>query len=172
MTARGLPSGEVVARERIRLTVRGTVQGVGFRPFVYREATARDLAGWVANSGGGVTLEAEGPPAAVAGLEARLRVAPPANARVEEIVAEHIAPTGDTRFAVVPSLTDAGGAAGLVPDLATCEQCLRELHEPSDRRFRYPFINCTQCGPRYTIVEALPYDRARTSMRRFTMCPA
>jgi hydrogenase maturation protein HypF len=156
--------------ERRRLRVTGTVQGVGFRPFVYRLAADLGLAGWVGNDSLGVILEAEGPAPALARLAERLVAEAPPLARIESIVAEALAPTGEAGFTVVLS-QDAGSPAVAVPvDVATCEDCLRELADPSDRRFRYPFVNCTNCGPRYTIIRSIPYDRASTTMAGFAMC--
>ncbi len=159
-------------RQCIKIDIRGTVQGVGFRPFVYREATRLKLAGRVVNTNSGVAVEAEGPSAALQTLLDVIRHRPPPHARITAIETMMGAPLGQTGFTIGPSLADGTQNAGILPDLATCEQCLGELFEPADRRYRYPFINCTQCGPRYSIIEGLPYDRQRTSMRRFTMCPA
>jgi hydrogenase maturation protein HypF len=161
----------MAGRRRFRLQVRGAVQGVGFRPFVYRQSTALGLTGWVGNTPAGVTVEAEGEPDQVAALIRSLREAPPPNAAIVAIDSEEIAPNGDEGFAIRTS--DAAGprSAAILPDLATCEDCLAELFDPADRRYRYPFINCTHCGPRYSIIEELPYDRTRTAMRHFPMCP-
>lgn len=157
---------------RWRLTVRGTVQGVGFRPFVYREATARGLAGWVRNSPAGVVIEVEGDAAALAALRDAIRRTPPANARITALEVRDLAPRGAAGFRIATS--EAGGPRSLqlLPDLATCERCLAELLDPNDRRYRYPFINCIDCGPRYSIIEDLPYDRSRTAMRHFPLCAA
>ncbi len=156
--------------ERRRLRVTGTVQGVGFRPFVYRLAADLGLAGWVGNDSQGVILEAEGPAPALDRLAERLVDEAPPLARIESLVAEVLAPTGGAGFTVVDS-RDAGSPAVAVPvDVATCDDCLRELADPTDRRFGYPFVNCTNCGPRYTIIKSIPYDRASTTMAGFTMC--
>lgn len=159
-------------RRRVRIDVRGAVQGVGFRPFAWREATALGLGGFVANTPKGVMIEAEGAPAAIAALIETLGTAPPPNASVIDIAVEDMGTRGDVAFGIRDSLLDGAAAARILPDLAVCDDCLAELRDPKDRRHRYPFTNCTQCGPRYTIVEGLPYDRARTSMRRFSMCEA
>jgi hydrogenase maturation protein HypF len=159
-------------RQRVRIDVRGAVQGVGFRPFAWREATARGLAGFVVNTPMGVTIEAEGPPAAIAGLIDAIETAPPPNASILDLAVETIWTRGDVDFAIRDSLLDGLATAGVLPDLAVCAECLAEMRDPNDRRHHYPFVNCTQCGPRYSIVEALPYDRARTAMRRFPMCAA
>jgi len=151
--------------------VSGLVQGVGFRPFVWREATARGLSGWVGNDAAGVVLEVEGNAEAVASLLAAL-TGPPPLARVDAISSQPLPPVGDTGFTVRSSVTAGARRALVSPDTATCSDCLRELHDPADRRFRYPFVNCTNCGPRYTIVESVPYDRSRTTMAAFPMCAA
>ncbi len=157
-------------RIRERITVTGTVQGVGFRPFVWREASARELAGHVVNTPEGVTLEAEGPQAAIDGLVAALRQ-PPAPAVTVALTREQVAPTGEIGFAIRDSALTGSRSAAVLPDLATCEECFSEVSDPTNRRYRYPFTNCTHCGPRYSIITDLPYDRARTTMRRFVMCP-
>ncbi len=161
-----------MAAARWRISVRGTVQGVGFRPFVYREATTRGLAGWVRNSPAGVVIEAQGDPEALAALRDAIRHAPPANARITAIEVHALVLRDETGFRIATS--EAGGPRSLqlLPDLATCERCLAELLDPDDRRYRYPFINCIDCGPRYSIIEDLPYDRSRTAMRHFPLCAA
>jgi len=161
-----------MAAARWRISVRGTVQGVGFRPFVYREATTRGLAGWVRNSPAGVIIEAQGDPEALAALRDAIRHAPPANARVTAIEVRELAPRGETGFRIAASDESGPRSLQLLPDLATCERCLAELLDPGDRRYRYPFINCIDCGPRYSIIDDLPYDRSRTAMRHFPLCKA
>jgi hydrogenase maturation protein HypF len=157
--------------QALRIRVRGTVQGVGFRPFVHRLALRHGLAGWVRNTGGAVELEIEGEPCALdAFLAALPREAPPL-ARIAELEAEARPPAGRRAFRIVESAQD-GGWQAIPPDTATCADCLREVFDPRDRRYRYPFTNCTQCGPRFTIIESLPYDRPRTTMRAFPMCDA
>jgi hydrogenase maturation protein HypF len=156
---------------RTRAYVSGLVQGVGFRPFVWREATSLGLSGWVGNDAVGVVLEAEGDADAVAALLDALRRPPPL-ARVDEIRSEPLPPAGDVGFLVRASDTEGSRRALVSPDTATCADCLRELHDPADRRFGYPFVNCTNCGPRYTIVRSVPYDRSRTTMAPFPMCAA
>ena len=157
---------------RVRVLIAGAVQGVGFRPLVHRRATALGLAGWVSNSAAGVTIEAEGESGRIDALIAQLRASPPANASIAAIETCEICPCGDKGFVIRGSDTEGAVVAHVLPDLATCDACLREMLDPRDRRYRYAFINCTQCGPRYSIIEAIPYDRARTSMRHFRMCPA
>jgi hydrogenase maturation protein HypF len=151
--------------------VRGIVQGVGFRPAVYRLAAERDLAGWIRNDAEGVLMELEGAEEAVDGLLAALRAAPPPLAQIAGIETEPVPPVGERDFRIVPS---AGGerSALVSPDMSICPDCARELLDPADRRFRYPFINCTNCGPRYSIIRDIPYDRPNTTMRDFVMCPA
>ncbi len=167
-----MPESCPIARRRLRVVVRGAVQGVGFRPFVYRQATALDLAGWVGNSAEGVTVEAEGDPGRIATLIQTIRESPPTNAFIAGIETCEIEPLGDDPFLIRASEALGARSAEILPDLATCEDCLRELFDPHDRRYLYPFINCTHCGPRYSIVEDIPYDRIRTSMRHFPMCSA
>jgi hydrogenase maturation protein HypF len=163
----------VAERRRLRLAVRGAVQGVGFRPFVYRLATELGLAGWVSNDPRGVQVEVEGEEGALERFRARLVAeAPPLAAihGVEEAWEE--AEGGEARFEIRGS--DAAGArtAVVLPDAATCPECLAEVLDPADRRHRYPFTNCTHCGPRFTIIRALPYDRPNTTMAGFPLCPA
>lgn len=160
------------ASVRRRILVQGAVQGVGFRPFIFHEARARDLSGWVENSPAGVTIEAEGPAAAIDSLIAAIHEARPANARVESVGIDEMEPRGECMFSIRSSALAGSFGTQILPDLATCDDCLAELSDHADRRYRYPFVNCTQCGPRYSIIEALPYDRVRTSMRHFAMCDA
>jgi hydrogenase maturation protein HypF len=157
---------------RVRARVQGTVQGVGFRPYVYRLARDERLGGWVRNDERGVVLEVEGAAAAVERFLARLpREAPPL-AAVERVRSRALECLGEREFAIVESSNDGPAAAPVAPDSAPCEACLAELRDPSDRRFRYPFVNCTDCGPRFTIVRGVPYDRARTTMAGFVLCAA
>ncbi|MGD0346713.1 MAG: carbamoyltransferase HypF [Terracidiphilus sp.] len=158
--------------QRERYEVRGVVQGVGFRPFVYRLALEENLAGFIGNDTGGVTIEIEGPAARVKAFRRRLEAEAPPLARIDSIAAHEAPVTGETDFRIVAS--DAAGqvSTGIPADAATCADCLRELLDPNDRRYRYPFLNCTNCGPRYTITRRIPYDRPQTSMARFTMCAA
>jgi len=159
-----------MARRRIRVRVTGTVQGVGYRPFVFRLAQRLGLGGFVLNDQHGVELEAEGDAADVSALVERLNHDGPPLARVEGVEVTDVEPTGERGFAILAS-TGTGEPDTLVsPDTATCVDCLAEMLDPSDRRHRYPFINCTNCGPRFTIVRAIPYDRPATTMAGFDMC--
>jgi len=160
------------AAARTRLIIQGVVQGVGFRPYLQRRATALGLAGRAANTAQGVTVEVEGPPEAVEAFAAGLAAGAPAAARVEGIARTSLAARGARGFTIGVSRAARTGRTTVPPDLATCPACLAELFDPADRRHRYPFINCTDCGPRYSIIEALPYDRTRTAMRAFAMCAA
>ena len=156
------------AHQRIR--VRGRVQGVGFRPHVWRLAQELGLAGWVRNDGDGVEIDAEGDAQALARLRERLAREAPPLARVADVVARDEPPAGLAGFVIAPSTRSGQATTAVTPDAAPCAACLAELCDPAARRWRYPFVNCTHCGPRYTITQALPYDRARTSMAGFAMC--
>jgi len=161
-----------MARQRLRVTVEGVVQGVGFRPFVHRLATRLGLGGTVRNSGDGVTLEVEGEDGATDRFVEELRREPPPLAELRSVDVEALAPLGEVAFCVLTSSAATTASRILVPpDVATCPACLEELRDPSNRRYRYPFINCTDCGPRFTIIEALPYDRPQTGMKGFELCP-
>ncbi len=164
------PPGE--ATTRCRLRVSGTVQGVGFRPFVYREAIALGLSGHVSNDSAGVVIEAEGEPAAVAALCRRILEAPPPLARVSSLETEGIPVRGVDGFRILESAAGGIPASPVSIDTASCPQCLSEVDDPEDRRHGYPFTNCTNCGPRYTIVRSVPYDRPATTMAGFAMCEA
>ncbi len=161
-----------MARQRIVVCVRGTVQGVGFRPFAFRLATELGLGGFVLNGGDGVELEVEGEAERVAEFVRRLRGEAPPLAAVEAVETASLEPTGERRFRIADSGPGAAAAAPVPPDVATCDACLAELLDPGDRRHRYPFLNCTDCGPRFTIVRSVPYDRAATTMAGFEMCAA
>ncbi|MDR2586672.1 MAG: carbamoyltransferase HypF [Coriobacteriales bacterium] len=154
------------------LHIRGIVQGVGFRPFVYRQATRWGLDGWVLNAGDGVHAHIEGDPASLCGFMDELEKRAPAAARITALeVAEGQLEGSNGRGFAIRSSDEQTAASTLVsPDIATCPECLHELFDPQDRRFHYPFINCTNCGPRFTIIDALPYDRPNTSMAPFAMC--
>ena len=161
---------DAMPTERWKISVSGIVQGVGFRPFVYRLAKERFLTGFVANTSEGVAIEAQGQIAQLDDFLAALRREAPPLAQVGEIVAVPIPLSDDGEFALLHSTASGPVSTLISPDVAVCDACLAEFFSPSDRRFRYPFINCTNCGPRYTIVERIPYDRPHTTMRGFTMC--
>ena len=160
------------ALRRVRARVDGTVQGVGYRPFVYRLAGELGIAGWVLNDERGVLVEAEGPPAAVHVFLARLRADAPPLAEVRGVDAQDVPVVGEPGFEIVSSTRGGAATAPVTPDSATCDDCLAELADPADRRHRYPFLNCTNCGPRFTIVTGIPYDRPLTTMAGFRMCEA
>lgn len=164
---RGMPSDSA---RRLRLS--GHVQGVGYRPFVYRLAHALGIRGWVKNATGAVEIHAEGPAAALAEFTRALVEAAPAIARPRLVADQAAAIEGHGAFAILASDGGAEPDIHVPPDYFTCPECLRELADPADRRHAYPFINCTQCGPRYTLITALPYDRPNTSMAGFPLCPA
>lgn len=156
--------------------VTGIVQGVGMRPFVYREAMAHGICGWVLNAGDGVHIEAHAPGEALDEFVDALSEHAPAASRVEHVEVMDLTPgdwdaANEQGFRIVASQDQTAHTTLISPDIATCDDCLRELFDPADRRFHYPFINCTNCGPRFTIIRSLPYDRAATSMDRFPMCP-
>ena len=160
----------------VHIHVTGIVQGVGMRPFVYREAMAHGICGWVLNAGDGVHIEAHALAGALDAFVAALSEHAPAAARVERVDIADLEPGGwsaadEQGFRIVASQDQTAHTTLVSPDIATCDDCLRELFDPADRRYHYPFINCTNCGPRFTIIRSLPYDRAATSMDRFPMCP-
>ncbi len=150
--------------------MRGAVQGVGFRPFVYRLATELGLAGWVLNDVRGVEVEVEGPAALLEAFRARLEAEAPPRAVVRSVSVSWHEPAGFRTFEIRKSTGGGEKSVSVLPDLATCDDCLAELNDPADRRHRYPFLNCTNCGPRFTIVRALPYDRPNTTMSGFALC--
>jgi hydrogenase maturation protein HypF len=158
--------------QRYEVLVRGVVQGVGFRPFVYRLAGEEGLAGWIGNDTDGVAIAIEGPAVRIEAFLRRLRTEAPPLARIDAVTARETAPQGEQGFKIVASAVRGQVSTGIPSDAATCADCLRELLDPADRRYRYPFLNCTNCGPRFTITRRIPYDRPQTSMARFKMCPA
>jgi hydrogenase maturation protein HypF len=166
------PDQEPQAVVRHVLTVRGVVQGVGFRPFVYRLASEEGLTGFIGNDTGGVTIEIEGPAAHVEAFLLRLRAEAPPLSRIDSVTHRDVPPKQEKEFRIVLSDSSGHVATGIPADAATCVDCLRELLDPNDRRCGYPFLNCTNCGPRFTITRRIPYDRPQTSMARFKMCPA
>jgi len=174
------PAAAAATPERRHIRVRGLVQGVGFRPFVHACATELGLAGSVRNDGTGVEIAVEGPPTALDAFARRLRDQPPPLAVVEAVTATAVPYRGERGFRIVasqpvpgpaaPGRAGAGHRTLAPPDVATCDDCLRELTDPADRRYRHPFITCTNCGPRFTIITDLPYDRPVTTMAGFPMC--
>jgi hydrogenase maturation protein HypF len=157
---------------RLRVEIHGAVQGVGFRPFVYRLAMELGLAGWVINDTAGVFIEVEGPEPALAEFLRRLPAEQPPRALIQSLDAAWLAPAGYAHFEIRHSDGQGSKTVLVLPDIATCPDCLREVFDLADRRYGYPFTNCTNCGPRFSIIQALPYDRPNTTMRRFTLCPA
>jgi hydrogenase maturation protein HypF len=154
-----------------RIHITGVVQGVGFRPFVYGLATRLEITGWVRNTSAGVDIEVDGSPEAVTTfIEALQQEAPPL-ARIDEVHVEERDPDNFSTFEIMHSVAVEDAFQPISPDVSLCEDCLRELSDPNDRRYRYPFINCTNCGPRFTIIEDIPYDRPNTTMAPFAMCP-
>ena len=157
---------------RVKVALCGAVQGVGFRPFIHRLAVDLAVTGWVNNSPQGVFLEVEGPRPVLEAFLRRLQTEKPPQSFIQSMEITWLDAIGFPGFEIRPSDTKGDKAALVLPDLATCPDCLREIFDPANRRFRYPFTNCTNCGPRFSIIAALPYDRANTSMKQFTMCPA
>ena len=160
------------ARTRMRLIIHGAVQGVGFRPFVYRLATELALGGWVKNTSQGVIVEIEGDPPRVEEFLLRVESGKPPLASIQSLEPSVLDARGESQFEILASDGRGEPTALVLPDIATCPDCLRELFDPANRRFRYPFTNCTNCGPRFSIIEGLPYDRPSTTMRSFVMCAA
>lgn len=158
--------------ERQAITVRGVVQGVGFRPFVYGLASRLQLSGFVRNRTGALHIEVEGERPSLARFLRELRTHSPPLARIDGVQRRRLPLRGEAGFRIEPSERDLPSDVFISPDVATCADCLAELFDPADRRYRYPFLNCTQCGPRLTIIQAAPYDRERTTMAAFPMCPA
>jgi hydrogenase maturation protein HypF len=157
---------------RRRLFVKGIVQGVGFRPFVYALAAKHALTGFAGNNSSGVFIEIQGAPDAAQAFADELRGSPPPLAMIESVSIEEIPARDETSFVIVESEAQPAASTPISPDIAVCADCLRELSDPADRRYRYPFINCTNCGPRFTIIQDIPYDRPLTTMRAFPMCAA
>ena len=166
----------MLGMEHVRIHITGIVQGVGMRPFVYREAVAHGIAGWVLNAGDGVHVEAHGEAGALNAFVCALHEEAPAAASVSGVTVTPLAKDAFSAenlsgFRIIASEDDTERTTLVSPDIATCPDCLHELFDPTDRRYHYPFINCTNCGPRFTIIRSLPYDRAATSMDAFPMCP-
>ena len=164
-----LKNKKVIKRARYLFT--GIVQGVGFRPFIYRLAVRQDLAGFVQNRPDGVLVEVEGTPPAIDSFFSSVSRELPPLANITGVASSEIAVTGDTEFKIIISNNEGQGDVHIAPDSAVCADCLKELFDPACRRFRYPFINCTNCGPRLTIINDIPYDRVHTSMACFLLCP-
>ena len=158
-------------KSREHLAIRGAVQGVGFRPFVYRLARDLGLNGWVSNTPSGVFIEVEGGTMQLVEFRRRLETEKPPISFIQSLEATVLDPAGYDRFEIRESGESGERLAVILPDAAVCPDCLREIRDPANRRYRYPFTNCTHCGPRFSIIEALPYDRRNTSMKRFAMCP-
>jgi len=157
---------------RSKITIEGIVQGVGFRPFIYNLAKSHNLKGYVLNNSTGVQIEAEGEGIDLRKFIEALPESLPSQAHILSLTEERLPPVNFTDFEIRESSTQQKRTALISPDLAVCDDCLKELFNPQDRRYRYPFINCTNCGPRYTIIDDIPYDRPHTSMKTFTMCEA
>ncbi len=162
----------VVTRQLFKIGVRGVVQGVGFRPFIYQLAHRHNLSGWVLNTSGSVDIEVEGARADLDAFVDDIRGEKPPQARIDELSVAQAPPAGHKHFKILPSLSRAGQYQLISPDLAACAECVRDFTDPVNRRYRYPFTNCTNCGPRFTIIEDIPYDRPLTTMKDFRMCPA
>lgn len=158
-------------KSRARLLVKGIVQGVGFRPFVYNLARSLSLNGWVLNSTEGVSIEVEGDKSVLEDFVHQITQNPPPLATVDSVSVEYLPPDNFDTFVIGHSEGDKSKYMKISPDVCTCADCLAELFDMQDRRYRYPFINCTNCGPRFTIIKDIPYDRENTTMRRFKMCP-
>ena len=171
MTDKSQPKREPREALRRGVVVCGVVQGVGFRPFVYRLAVEEGLVGFIGNDTDGVTIEIEGPEERVEAFLDRLRSQAPPLARIDSVKVREMNIVGDSGFRIVASEVVGRVSTGIPADAATCPDCLHELLDPSDRRYRYPFLNCTNCGPRFTITRRIPYDRPQTSMAKFPMCP-
>lgn len=163
-------SDKLNVTKRLHITIRGAVQGVGFRPFVYRLATGMNLPGWVLNSSQGVFIEVEGEKQSLDAFLLRIEKEKPERSFIQSLEFSVLDPIGYTGFEIRQSDGAGVKSALILPDIATCPDCLREIFDPLNRRYLYPFTNCTNCGPRFTIIEALPYDRPNTSMKKFEMC--
>ena len=157
--------------ELARISVRGVVQGVGFRPFVFQLATKYNLKGWVCNTSEDVKIEVQGDSRNLEHFVSELQNNAPPLAHIENVTVTHHPAADYTKFEIRQSVAEAGKYQLVSPDIATCHACLKEIFSPQDRRYHYPFTNCTNCGPRFTIIEDIPYDRPKTTMRSFTMCP-
>ena len=166
-----VPRSKLNTHQRLSLHVEGIVQGVGFRPFVYTLARSVGVTGWVKNTAQGVFIEIEGTAAQLQSFQQRLEAEKPEHAWLQRVEATQLESISDQDFRILPSSETSAKTALILPDLATCPTCLAELWKPTNRRYRYPFINCTHCGPRFSIVRSLPYDRPHTTMAGFPLCP-
>src|ERR1035437_259946 len=155
---------------RISVVIRGAVQGVGFRPFILRLASSMGLKGFVLNSQHGIFIEAEGDKITLNNFIIRVGNEKPINSIIQSMEFSYLDPAGFDKFEIKESRKNGKASAFILPDIAVCKECLEEMNDPNDRRYMYPFINCTPCGPRFSIVESLPYDRPNTSMKSFVMC--
>jgi hydrogenase maturation protein HypF len=158
-------------KQTVHIHINGIVQGVGFRPFVYNLALENNLFGWVRNSASGVDIELTGPKDTIKAFIAQIESAPPPLAQIDSVHMEEIPFQDFTGFEIIHSADKAGDFIPISPDVAICDDCQAEMFDPHDRRYRYPFINCTNCGPRFTIIREIPYDRPKTTMKSFAMCP-
>src|SRR3989338_3661360 len=162
--------GMIDSTRRLKIMIRGLVQGVGFRPFVYRLAESLSLKGWVTNAYEGIFIEAEGPLDVLQTFLLRLEREKPSRSFIQSLESSFLDPKSHSSFQILPSRDLGNKSTLMMPDIAACDECLKEVFDPGDRRFQYPFTNCTHCGPRFSILEALPYDRRNTSMKAFPMC--
>ncbi|MFC1961437.1 carbamoyltransferase HypF [Chloroflexota bacterium] len=167
------PARKIATRNisRFRISIRGVVQGVGFRPFVYQLAAGHNLKGWVRNTSGDVSIDVEGERGELDQFREELETMAPPMARIENVTVTAAHAAGYRQFEIQESMAEVGKYQLVSPDIATCADCLQEIFFPENRRYRYPFTNCTNCGPRFTIIEDIPYDRPKTTMRQFRMCP-
>ncbi len=154
----------------LNIHVRGIVQGVGFRPFVYQVAVKNGLSGWVCNSSRGVEIEVVGSPESLRNFMDELQNNPPPLSRIDDIQTTICSVTSYTQFSIIESQSNPSGFIPISSDISICQDCLDELFNPQNRRYRYPFINCTNCGPRFSIIQNIPYDRPYTTMSEFPMC--
>ncbi len=154
-----------------KIHIRGIVQGVGFRPFVYQTAVKNHLTGWVCNTSRGVEIEVFGEKEKIEIFTEELQNKPPSLSRIDEFTSKAISIDSYTQFDIIESISEPGEFIPISPDISICSDCLREMFDPSNRRYRYPFINCTNCGPRFSIIKNIPYDRPYTTMSRFSLCP-
>ena len=160
----------LMSHEGRHIAIRGIVQGVGFRPWVYRLAVQHGLGGWVRNDASGVTIEIFGPAASLDAFVRGLHASPPPAARLHAVLSTRLAPRAVSAFEILGSEPTDVRRVSIPADLPTCDDCLAELRDPANRRYRYPFTNCTNCGPRFTIAFDVPYDRPKTTMAPFVMC--